>query len=129
MSPSAAAPRSASQMAWARASPSEWPTGPISKDISTPPRTNLRPLARRWMSSQVPIRSDVVRGCFFRGITGRWAGSESFPGISGASFGALRSLPLLGDVEAGQGQVRRLGNLDIPVGAHEDCHRVIQAFD
>src|SRR5258708_3104367 len=50
MSPRPAAPSSASQSAWATTSPSECPTGPLSKGTSMPPMMSLRPSARRCRS-------------------------------------------------------------------------------
>ena len=43
ISPSAAAPSTASITAWASTSASEWPSRPFSKGTSTPPRISLRP--------------------------------------------------------------------------------------
>ena len=50
ISPSAAAPSTASITAWASTSASEWPSRPFSKGISTPPRISLRPSTRRCTS-------------------------------------------------------------------------------
>src|SRR5438105_9657498 len=60
MSPSAAAPSSASQIACSRTSASLWPSNPLSCAISTPPTTSLRPGTRRWTSKPWPTRrSDI----------------------------------------------------------------------
>src|SRR5262245_55089811 len=55
MSPSAAAPSSASQIACSRTSASEWPARPLWNGISTPPTTSFRPAANAWTSRPWPI--------------------------------------------------------------------------
>src|SRR5688572_3389909 len=56
MSPSAAAPSSASVMAWASASASEWPSRPCVCGIVTPPRMSGRPVTSWCVSQPSPIR-------------------------------------------------------------------------
>src|SRR5438445_9257658 len=56
MSPRAAAPSSASQIACSSTSASLWPSNPLSCAISTPPTTSLRPGTRRWTSKPWPTR-------------------------------------------------------------------------
>src|SRR5229473_3265877 len=56
ISPRLAAPNNASQMACDSTSPSEWPSGPLSKGTSTPPKTNLRPPVSRCRSYPMPER-------------------------------------------------------------------------
>src|SRR5260221_1590056 len=55
MSPSAAAPSSASQIACSSTSASECPSRPLSCAISTPPMTSLRPAAKACTSKPCPI--------------------------------------------------------------------------
>src|SRR3954452_22309936 len=55
MSPRPAAPSNASMTAWARTSASECPSGPRSHGMSTPPRMNGRPEARRCASYPMPV--------------------------------------------------------------------------
>jgi hypothetical protein len=50
MSPSPAAPSSASMTAWVRTSASEWPASPRSCSMRTPPRTSARPASSRCES-------------------------------------------------------------------------------
>src|SRR5208337_3277516 len=57
ISPSPAAPNSASQSACATTSPSECPTGPFSHGTSIPPTISLRPSARRCRSYPMPQRT------------------------------------------------------------------------
>src|SRR5258706_13718372 len=57
MSPRAAAPRSASQIACSRTSASLWPARPLSCAISTPPITSLRPATRACTSNPWPMRT------------------------------------------------------------------------
>ena len=54
MSPSPAAPSSASTIACVSTSASEWPARPRSPGISTPPRISGRPSAKRWVSMPIP---------------------------------------------------------------------------
>src|SRR5262249_17074773 len=61
MSPSAAAPSRASQMAWQTMSASECPSRPRSKGIVTPPSTSGLPSTRRWASNAVPMRCSAKR--------------------------------------------------------------------
>src|ERR1017187_1337935 len=56
MSPSAAAPSSASATAWANTSASLWPSKPTSCGIWTPPMMHLRPSANRCTSIPIPTR-------------------------------------------------------------------------
>ena len=60
MSPSAAAPSSASMMAWAAMSPSLWPSSPRSDGTGTPPSTSGAPSISRCASYPMPKR--VVMG-------------------------------------------------------------------
>src|SRR5918997_4723682 len=62
MSSRPAAPSMASATAWARTSASECPARPLSKGISTPPRTSLRPAAAKaWASMPSPTRKVIPR--------------------------------------------------------------------
>ena len=65
MSGIAAAPSRASQMAWVRASASEWPCSPVGWGMSMPPRISRRPATRGWMSKPQPMR--IMTGPPFRG--------------------------------------------------------------
>src|SRR4051794_19268934 len=60
MSPRAAAPSSASQMAWSRTSASLWPSRPLSCAISTPPMTSFRPATSGWTSKPWPTRTSAL---------------------------------------------------------------------
>src|SRR5438046_4613480 len=61
MSPSPAAPSTASITACAITSPSECPASPRPNGISTPPSTSGTPSSRAWASKPVPTRySDTV---------------------------------------------------------------------
>src|SRR6266852_1196534 len=55
ISPSAAAPSSASHIAWMSTSASEKPSSPFSKGITTPPTTSFRPATRACRSKPCPI--------------------------------------------------------------------------
>src|SRR3954447_8922480 len=57
MSPSPAAPSSASTIAWVSTSASEWPARPCSLGTVTPPSTSGRPGAKRWLSMPIPVRT------------------------------------------------------------------------
>ena len=60
MSPSPAAPSTASVSAWAITSPSEWPARPLGKSIATPPRTSRTPCSNACASTPRPIRSSAT---------------------------------------------------------------------
>src|SRR5439155_220383 len=57
MSPSPAAPRTASTTACASTSPSEWPASPSGCSIETVPSINARPGANRCASNPIPTRT------------------------------------------------------------------------
>ena len=62
MSPSAAAPNSASVIAWQSASASEWPARPCVCAISTPPRMSFLPSTSACVSQPSPTRQSGPRG-------------------------------------------------------------------
>src|SRR3954451_19337652 len=85
MSPSAAAPSSASISACVITSPSEWPASPRGESNATPPRTSGTPGSRACASTPVPIRSSdtkyprkVVEALDAQG--GRWRFVQVAPG-------------------------------------------------
>src|SRR5437764_3577721 len=71
MSPSAAAPSSASVMACASTSASECPARPNSQGIVTPPNISGRPGTMRWTSQPCPVRNSPKAGFFLGEQTGQ----------------------------------------------------------
>src|SRR3954454_1593833 len=72
MSPSPAAPSTASMSAWASTSPSECPASPRGCSSSTPPRTSGMPSSRACASTPMPTRTSAIEEAFHaREVGGR----------------------------------------------------------